>query len=522
MKLLIVDGNSIVNRAFFGIQTKMSSSGIPTNAVYGFLKMLISNLEEVKPDYLVVCFDEEGPTFRHLMFKEYKGTRKGMPEELAVQMPILQDLLEKMQVLVIKKQGIEADDLIGTITKRMGKEGIESVIMSGDRDLFQLLDDKISLKLFRTSKAGTQRNVYRPEDYEKEYGLKSSLVCDLKGLMGDSSDNIPGVKGVGEKTAVELLQKFGSLENLYNNLSEVTKDSLRSKLINDKENAFMSKTLATINTEVEIEFDKNKAVLKNGIRSLFKPEAVARLKELSINSLYYFNSKSDLKRNNIIIGITGGIGCGKSFVSDVLRNIVLAGKNVLYLGCDEICKGFYEKGSKVLTSLVELLGKDILDDEGNLIKENMARVIYSDEQKRLASEKITHKAVIDYIDEKLSTLSQETKYVIIESALMFRAELDKKCNITINVTAPIDLRISRLEKNRGLSLEKIESIIKAQENDEKTYSKADYCINNGYVESDENQLSLFDFMEETKKTRLAESIASELEEILKKYPVENN
>ena len=261
MKLLAIDGNSIVNRAFFGIRHLSASDGTPTNAIYGFLAILQKLIAEEKPDALCVTFDLPAPTFRHEKYKEYKAHRKGMPEELAVQLPILKEVLDAMNIVSYELAGWEADDLLGTLSKVCEKDGWECIIVTGDKDTLQLVTDKTSVKHIKTKGGQTETNKYTPAVFMEEYGFEPELIVDLKALMGDSSDNIPGVAGVGEKTAMELVRNYGRITEIYRNLDELDiKDNLRSKLSAGKENAELSYDLAEIRTNAPFDFNPNDSI----------------------------------------------------------------------------------------------------------------------------------------------------------------------------------------------------------------------------------------------------------------------
>jgi DNA polymerase-1 len=255
MKLMILDGNSIINRAYFGVRPLTTRDGMHTNAIFGFLNILQKLMNEEKPDAVCVAFDLKGPTFRHLQYTEYKGTRKGMPDELAMQMPVMKDVLRAMSIPIYEVQGYEADDVIGTVGRKCGEAGWDCVIVTGDRDSLQLVDDHVTVKLVVTKAGQTNATRYDRDTFFAEYGLEPKGIIDLKSLMGDSSDNIPGVAGIGQKTASALLQQFGSTENLYANLdSPDIKESVRKKLAAGREMAFLSYDLATIRCDAPLDF----------------------------------------------------------------------------------------------------------------------------------------------------------------------------------------------------------------------------------------------------------------------------
>ena len=256
MKLMLIDGNSIVNRAFFGIRMLNAPDGTPTNGVYGFLTILQRLLDEEKPDGLAVTFDLHAPTFRHLQYADYKGTRKGMPEELQVQMPILKQVLDAMGVLRLEQEGWEADDLLGTLARRCEETGDTAVIVTGDKDSFQLITDKTKVLHVKSRMGQTETISYTPERFFEEYGFAPIRMIDLKALMGDSSDNIPGVPGVGEKTAMSLIQSYESIDRIYADVDGLdVKDGVKKKLREGFQSARMSFELATIRRDAPIEFD---------------------------------------------------------------------------------------------------------------------------------------------------------------------------------------------------------------------------------------------------------------------------
>ena len=256
--LVLIDGNSILNRAFYGIMgNKMLTTpdGKYTNAVYGFLAIMFKVMDDINPNYMAVAFDLKAPTARHKMYAGYKATRHAMPEELAEQMPIIKDILRKMNITIIEKEGYEADDILGTLSKRAEKEGMEVTIVSGDRDTFQLASKNIKIRIPRTKMGKTETDVFDEDKVKETYGVTPKQMIEVKGLMGDTSDNIPGVPGVGEKTALNLVKEFGSIDKLYKTMEEspnAVKGKLKEKLIENKELAILSKTLGTINLSVPL------------------------------------------------------------------------------------------------------------------------------------------------------------------------------------------------------------------------------------------------------------------------------
>lgn len=297
-KIVLIDGNSILNRAFYGIMGNkmlMTPDGKYTNAVYGFLAILFKVLEDIEPEYLMVTFDLKAPTARHKMYDGYKATRKGMPNELAEQMPILKDILHSMNITIIEKEGYEADDVLGTVSKKAEKEGFDVTIVSGDRDTFQLTSNKIKVRIPHTKMGKTETEVFDENAVIEKYGVTPKQLIEVKGLQGDTSDNIPGVPGVGEKTALELVKKYKTIDGLYEAIEKGEDDlkpKTKEKLVANKELAELSRTLGTINLEVPIE----EKIEEFKIKEWNNEEVLAKFKELNLNRfIERFNLKSDEK-----------------------------------------------------------------------------------------------------------------------------------------------------------------------------------------------------------------------------------
>ncbi len=285
-KLVLVDGNSILNRAFYGIMgSKMltTKDGTPTNAVYGFLAILFKIIDDIKPEFLVVAFDKKGPTKRHKMYDGYKANRKGMPDELACQMPIIKDVLRAMNIDIIEKEGYEGDDILGTLSVFGERQGLEVTILSGDRDTFQLATDKVTIRIPRTKMGKTEEEDFNREKVKEVYGIEPKQLIEVKGLQGDTSDNIPGVPGIGEKTALKLIQEYSSIENLYSEIEKGqapdVKGKSRERIIENKDLAILSKELGTIDVNSPIEENLEEFKLEE-----WNNEEVLKLfKELNFN-----------------------------------------------------------------------------------------------------------------------------------------------------------------------------------------------------------------------------------------------
>ena len=282
MKLMVIDGNSIINRAFYGIRMLTTKDGQPTNAVYGFVNILLKLLEEEKPEALCVTFDRKAPTFRHKMYDGYKATRKGMPEELAQQMPVLKELLADLGFVMVSKEGYEADDILGTLSAAAAARGDECYLATGDRDSLQLVNDHVTVLLAATRMGRSETVVMDKAAVEEKYGVSPKQLIEVKSLMGDTSDNIPGVAGVGEKTALALIQKFGSLAGVYENIDDsAIKPGVRTKLTTHKEDAELSRKLAEIDCAIPV--DTAPGTYKRGEGDA--AAAAGLLAELEIHSL---------------------------------------------------------------------------------------------------------------------------------------------------------------------------------------------------------------------------------------------
>ncbi len=280
-KIVLIDGHSILHRAFFGIPDLTNAEGLHTNAVYGFLNILFKILEEEKPDYLTVAFDVHAPTFRHKMFVDYKGTRKPMAEELREQVPVMKEVLKSMGVAIVECEGYEADDILGTIARSSEKAGLEVSLVSGDRDLLQLATEHIKIRIPKTKRTGTEIEDYYAADVKEKYQVTPEEFIDVKALMGDASDNIPGVPGIGEKTATALIAAYGSIENAYAHVDELKPPRAQKNLREHYDMAQMSKTLATIEVNAPIDYRLEDAKLGN----LFTPEAHAWMKKLEFKQM---------------------------------------------------------------------------------------------------------------------------------------------------------------------------------------------------------------------------------------------
>lgn len=324
-KLLIIDGNSILNRAYYGIRPLTAPDGTPTNAVYGFLNILLKHLDEESYDYLCVAFDVKEKTFRHKRYELYKAQRKPAPEDFLVQLPLMKEVLADMNCMCMELPGYEADDIIGTVSKICDQSDVECNILTGDKDDLQLISDNTTVKLVVTRMGRTTTTDYHPEQFREKYGIEPSEFIDVKALMGDASDNIPGVAGVGEKTAMSLIQNYKNIDYIYEHIDELEiKEGVRNKLKNDRDNAYLSYELATIDRNAPIDFDFSAAV-RGGYN---ESELAALFTRLNFRS---FISKLKLDKATEAAEATDTIeGIGKSADFKDLISAARAAKKVAY------------------------------------------------------------------------------------------------------------------------------------------------------------------------------------------------
>ncbi len=298
-KIVLIDGHSILNRAFYGLPDLTNASGLHTNAVYGFLNIMFRILEEEKPAYLAVAFDRKEPTFRHAMYEAYKGTRKPMPQELREQVPVMKEMLTAMGVQILEHAGWEADDILGSLAKQSEEKGMEVSLVSGDRDLLQIASKHIKIRIPKTKSGKTEIEDYYEADVLAHYQVTPIQFIELKALMGDASDNIPGVPKIGEKTATELMKEYGSIDNIYAHLEEIGKKSVRETLADNRELADLSKRLATIKTDCELNFSYDKARAEG----FYTKEAYALCKKLEFkNILSRFDGKAAVRTDTVSKG----------------------------------------------------------------------------------------------------------------------------------------------------------------------------------------------------------------------------
>lgn len=381
-RIVIIDGNSLINRAYYAVQRPMiTKEGIYTQGIYGFLNMLQKIEADYEPEYLTVAFDLKAPTFRHIEYDAYKAGRKSMPPELAMQMPLLKDVLRAMNIEILEMEGYEADDIIGTVARVSEEVGIEPYIITGDRDALQLVTDVT--RVIITKKGITDFEFYNPDKMQERYGLTPKQFIDLKGLMGDSSDNIPGIPGVGEKTGIKLLEQFGTMENLLANTDQISATKLRTKVEENAQLALMSKRLATINVNVPIDIDLNDLKLEDPdydklIDIYTRLEFNSFLKKLDYKPVVEPELNLDVEVDTVIIDSTDNLSKldylkGKPSVyiktfgdinhvqSPYIEGVFLMSENkAFYLDIEAIG---VSQGISVLNGLdLNLIGHDIKDD----------------------------------------------------------------------------------------------------------------------------------------------------------------
>ena len=378
-KLVAIDGNSIMNRAFYGIMNSkllMTTDGVYTNAIYGFLTILLKIINDEKPDYICVAFDLKAPTFRHKKYDGYKATRKGMPDELRVQMPIIKDVLRAMNITICELEGYEADDIIGTLSKKADEEGMKALLLTGDKDYLQLATRNVTVRIPTTKMGNTESTDYTPEVIKEKYGIDPIQFIQIKGLMGDTSDNIPGVPGVGEKTAFSLITKYHDLDNIYNSLDEGKeldgiKGKLKEKLIENKKLAFLSRDLGTIYKEVPLDFEIDDLTIKE-YNSTELYNLFVRLQFKN------FIEKLDLKTDNINV---------QNHVCDILE---LKIKDFSEINLDDVKEiAYYYKNGKLAVCV-----NDVEYYTANPSLEDLKKIFESE------ALKIGHEEKADYLELK--------------------------------------------------------------------------------------------------------------------------
>ncbi len=399
-KIVLIDGHSILNRAFYGVPDLTNAEGLHTNAVYGFLNIMFKILEEETPDYMAVAFDRKEPTFRHEMYAAYKGTRKPMPTELREQVPVMKELLAAMRICVLEHAGWEADDILGSLAKQSEKEGMEVSLVSGDRDLLQIASDNIKIRIPKTKGGKTEIEDYFAADVLEKYQVTPVQFIELKALMGDASDNIPGVPKVGEKTATDLMVTYGSIDGIYEHLEEITKKSVRETLQENRDLAELSKKLATIKTDCELGFVYTNAKAEG----FYTKEAYAICKKLGFkNILSRFDEEASKTENNV----------AESFKMITTK---------------EETEKFFE-----LAASCEEVGLCVVAD--GRLKPDMIGVAVAISEKEVIYMRTMGELGSEYLTEKLRALSKKTKIAACDCKHLYgyldNADTDKYFDILI-------------------------------------------------------------------------------------------
>ena len=416
-KIVLLDGNSIMNRAFYGIPILTNSQGTYTNAVYGFLNIMLKILDEESPNYMIVAFDVKKPTFRHERYAEYKGTRKGMPEELKAQMPIIKEVLQAMNIKIIERAGYEADDILGTIARNSEKEGLAVSLVSGDRDLLQIATDRIQIRIPKTKRNGTEIEDYYTKDVIEKYGVEPLQIIDLKGLMGDAADNIPGVPSIGEKTATKIIKEFGSVENAIENIDKVMPNKARESLRENVDKAMLSKELATIKTDCELDYTLEEATIDD----MFNEEAVKLFKQLEFKNLLSRIQCSDVLQKQLELEVINVDNLADS--ERIFTDIIKQYSGALSNGVADLRK----EGQAFKAIGLRLC---------NIDQQNLAFIAY--EKDKVVCLKEEGFITFDYIIDKIKSLLDNKVMVVINDVKSQLSFLDKKDSEYISTVVNTD------------------------------------------------------------------------------------
>ena len=416
-KIVLLDGNSIMNRAFYGIPILTNSQGTYTNAVYGFLNIMLKILDEESPNYMIVAFDVKKPTFRHERYAEYKGTRKGMPEELKAQMPIIKEVLQAMNIKIIERAGYEADDILGTIARNSEKEGLAVSLVSGDRDLLQIATDRIQIRIPKTKRNGTEIEDYYTKYVIEKYGVEPLQIIDLKGLMGDAADNIPGVPSIGEKTATKIIKEFGSVENAIENIDKVMPNKARESLRENVDKAMLSKELATIKTDCELDYTLEEATIDD----MFNEEAVKLFKQLEFKNLLSRIQCSDVLQKQLELEVINVDNLADS--ERIFADIIKQYSGALSNGVADLRK----EGQAFKAIGLRLC---------NIDQQNLAFIAY--EKDKVVCLKEEGFITFDYIIDKIKSLLDNKVMVVINDVKSQLSFLDKKDSEYISTVVNTD------------------------------------------------------------------------------------
>ena len=498
-KLVLIDGNSIMNRAFYGIMgSKMltASDGTYTNAVYGFLTILFKLQEDLNPDYIGVAFDLKGPTKRHEMYEGYKANRHGMPDELAVQMPIIKNILNAMNIKILERQGYEGDDILGTISKRAENNGIDVTILSGDRDTLQLASNKVTIRIPRTKAGKTENEDYNEDRIIDEYGIKPEQLIEVKGLMGDTSDNIPGIPGVGEKTALMLIKSYGTIDNLYqevennSNILDI-RGKLKEKIIDNKELAYLSKNLGKIDREAPIE----ETIEELRVKEWNKPEVYSLFRYLRFNRFierFEMQNEEQVKETNENL-FDNEIVDNKDKINNIINQIQEEKEIIYYIETEKSEDSIIKKKIKNISVYNKKENKCyfILVEDINIFRD-----VFENEEIK----KIGYRQKEDYILLKEAGINPTGFYFDIEIAAYIINPIESKYNIeklAIDYLA-LDLDVSNKSENTQMNL--FETTETSKEDNIKHNCIRVYAVYNIYLKTLEKlketcQLDLFNNIE---------------------------
>lgn len=384
-KIVLIDGHSILNRAFFGLPDLTNSEGLHTNAIYGFLTIMFKILDEEKPDYLTVAFDVHAPTFRHKMYDAYKGTRKPMADELRQQVPVIKEVLCSMGIKTIECAGLEADDLLGTLSRRCEEEGMEVSVISGDRDLLQLATQHVKIRIPKTKQGRTEVEDYYAADVKERYQVTPKEFIDLKALMGDTADNIPGVPSIGEKTATKIITEYHSIENAYEHVSELKPPRASKALAEHWDMAVMSKTLATIEVHADFPYELSEAKLGN----IFTEEAYAFFQKLQFKNLLSkfdvtapanqvedgFEQITDYKKAEKVLDQAKESACVGAVIFQNTENVLPLFANEAAIGGIGLC---FDEEHAYCIEVTEQITKEFLLEKLSKLNESCGRFVMFD------------------------------------------------------------------------------------------------------------------------------------------------
>ena len=499
-KLVVIDGNSIMNRAFYGIMgNKMlqTDEGIYTNAIYGFLAIMFKIFDDIQPEYVAVAFDIKAPTKRHLMYEDYKGTRHAMPEELKMQMPIIKEILHAMNITIIEKEGYEADDILGTLAKKAEKAGVATTILSGDRDTFQLASKLITIRIPRTKMGKTEEDDFDEKKVIETYGVTPIQMIEVKGLMGDTSDNIPGVPGIGEKTALNLIKKYGSIENLYKKIDDGSSDEkgkLRENIENNRDLAFLSKELGTIDIETPINYDINDLKVKEWDKEkVFNEFTKLKFKKYIERFNLNLVQKKDLNHLFKKEKITN---------IEIIKNSAIKSKEFVYYIKTQEADNYNSVINKKIEAIYAFISDTVYKIDLNYLQD--LKEIFENEEIR----KIGYKQKIDYILLKEVDIEIKNIYFDIEIATYLLNSSIGKYTIENIAESYLDIDINSingLEKENNLQL----NLFEQPKEDNPKYYMYSYIINQVYLITleklkENNLINLFNNIEMPLEVVLAE------------------